>query len=62
MPAKLFIDPAEGREWFEYLRADPLVRVRFGNKVYPVRAVLVGKPGELEGFDSDRYVYRLDSR
>lgn len=59
---KLYIDPAEGRTWFDYLQADPEVRVRFGSTVYPVTAVLVGKPGELEGFDADRYVYRLDSR
>lgn len=25
-------------------------------------AVLVGRPGELEGFDPDRFVYRLDPR
>ena len=38
---KLYIDPAEGRTWFEYLRADPRVRVKFGEKIYPVTAVLV---------------------
>ena len=59
---KLYIDPAEGRTWFEYIKADPRVRVRFGGKVYPATAVLVGKSGELEGFDADRYIYRLDSR
>ncbi len=59
---KLYIDPAEGRTWFDYLRADPRLRVRFGDKIYAVTAVLVGKPGELAGFDPDRYVYRLDSR
>jgi hypothetical protein len=59
---KLYIDPPDGRKWFEYLRADPLVRVRFDGKIYPLRAVLVGRPGEIEGFDSDRYVYRLDPR
>ncbi len=59
---KLYIDPAEDRHWFEYLKADPNLRVRFADKVYPVTAVLVGKPGELEGFDPDRYVYRLNSR
>ena len=59
---KLYIDPAEGRTWFDYLRADPRARVRFGNNIYPVTAVLVGKPGELPGFDADRFVYRLDSR
>jgi len=59
---KLYIDPAEGRTWFEYIKADPLVRARFDGKIYPLEAVLVGQPGELEGFDADRYVYRLDPR
>lgn len=59
---QLYIDPAEGRTWFEHIKANPLVRARFAGKVYPLRAVLVGKPGELEGFDSERYVYRLDPR
>ncbi len=59
---KLYIDPAEGRTWFEHIRSNPLVRARFDNKIYPLRAVLVGEPGEIEGFDSDRYVYRLDPR
>ena len=59
---KLYIDPAEGRRWFDYIREDPRVRVRFGNKVYPATAVLVGGPGEVEGFPPDRYVYRLESR
>ena len=58
---KLYIDPAEGRNWFEYLKADPRLRVRFGDKVYPVVAVLVGQPGELDGFNADRFIYRLDS-
>lgn len=59
---KLYLDPMEGKRWLEEIRGNPLVRVRFGSKVYPVTAVLVGKPGELEGFDSDRFIYRLDSR
>ena len=59
---KLYIDPAEGRTWFEYLKEDLNVRIRFGDKIYPVTAVLIGRPGELEGFDSDRFIYRLDSR
>lgn len=59
---QLYIDPAEGRKWLEHIRANPNVRVRFGDKVYPCTAVLVGKPGELEGFDADRYIYRLDFR
>ncbi len=59
---KLYIDPAEGRTWLEHIRSNPLVRVRFGDEVYPLEAVLVGRPGELEGFDADRFIYRLDPR
>lgn len=59
---ELYIDPAEGRRWHDHIREDPRVRVRFGDRIYPVKAVLVGRPGELEGFDPDRYVYRLDPR
>jgi hypothetical protein len=59
---QLYIDPAEGRQWFEYIRADSRVRVRFSGKIYPATAVLAGQPGEIEGFPPDRFVYRLDSR
>jgi len=59
---KLYLDPAEGRTWLEHIRADPNLRVRFGDRIYPVKAILVGEPGELEGFDPERFVYRLDSR
>ena len=59
---RLYIDPREGRMWFDYIREDPRVRVRFAGKVYPLEAVLVGRPGELPGFDEDRYIYRLDHR
>lgn len=59
---RLYIDAAEGRRWHEYLRADPRVRVRFDGRIYPLEAVRVGRPGELEGFDEDRFVYRLDPR
>lgn len=59
---QLYIDPNEGKTWLEHLRADPNVRVRFGDKVYPLVATLVGRPGELEGFDPDRFIYRLDPR
>ena len=59
---QLFVDPAEGRRWFDHLRADPNVRARLGDTVYRLHAVLVGRPGEVEGFDPERYVYRLDSR
>ena len=56
----LYIDPAEGRRWLDYIRADPRVRVRFSGKIYWLRAVLVDRPEELEGFPEDRFIYRLD--
>jgi len=59
---RLYIDPAEGRSWLDYIREDPRVRVRFDDRIYPCTALLVGKPGELPGFDADRYVYQLHSR
>jgi hypothetical protein len=59
---KLYIDPAEGKRWLDYIRADPRVRVRFAGKIYPLEAVLAGRPGELEGFPEDRFIYRLDPR
>lgn len=42
--------------------ADPRVRVRFDNRIHPLKAVHASEPGEIEGFDSDRFVYRLDPR
>ncbi len=58
----LYIDPAEGRRWLDHIRADSRVRVRFAGKIYPLKAVLAGRPGELEGFAKDRFIYRLDPR
>lgn len=58
----LYVDPAEGRRWLDFVREDPRVRVRFGDRIYPLEAVLVGRPGELEGFPEDRFIYRLDPR
>ncbi len=57
---RLYIDPAEGRRWLEHIRADPRVRVRFSGNIYRLRAILVGRPEELEGFPEDRFIYRLD--
>ncbi len=59
---RLYIDPAEGRAWLDHIREDQNVRVRIHDKVYPLRAVLVEDPAELEGFDESRVIYRLDPR
>ena len=57
---RLYIDPAEGRRWYEKLVGDPSVRVRIDGLVYRARAVRVTDPTELEGFDPDRHVHRLE--
>ena len=59
---RLYLDPAEGRRWLDYLREDPRVRVRFGDSVYEAVAVLVEDPEERAGFDPDRFVYRIESQ
>jgi hypothetical protein len=62
---KLYIDPAADRQWYQYLKEDDRVRVRFGfeDRVYPLRAVLVSEPGNaFEDFDPKRYIYRLEAR
>ena len=59
---KLYVDPAEGRRWLDHIRQDPNVRVRFAGKIYPLVAIRVEDPVELEGFDPERLVYRLDPR
>lgn len=59
---RLYIDPAEGRRWLDHIREDARVRVRFGGRVYPLEAVRVEDPAELEGFPEDRFIYRLQAR
>ncbi len=59
---RLYLDPAEGRTWLDYLRADPRVRIRFDDSIYEAEAVLVEDPAEREGFDPTRFVYRIESR
>jgi len=56
----VYIDPAEGRQWFEHLMADRSVRVRIDDRVYRARAVPVTDPNELAGFDPERRVHRLE--
>ena len=57
---KLYLDPAEGRRWLDYMRADPNVRVRIEGRVHSMRAVLAARPGEMAGFDPTRFIYRPD--
>ncbi len=57
---KIYIDPAEDRGWYQNLKANPSVRVRFDDRVYRARAALVTDAAEREGFEPDRHVYRLE--
>jgi hypothetical protein len=56
----IYIDPAEGRAWYEHLQDDPSVRVRLEGRVYRARAVPVTDPEEHRGFDPERRVHRLE--
>lgn len=56
----VYIDPAEGRRWYPNIRANPAVRVRIDRRIYRARAVPVTDPDELEGFDPERLVHRLE--
>jgi hypothetical protein len=60
---KLYIDPDPERTWAQLLAADERVRVRFGERVFVLRAVRVSEPGDpFMDFDPARAVYRLDPR
>jgi len=67
-----------GKRWPTYVMADPRARVRFGDRIYPVRAVRVTDPAELQsawqargrkygpgggpGPPEDYWVFRLESQ
>ena len=55
----VYIDPAEGRAWYQHLVADRSVRVRIDGRIYRARAVAVTDPAERAGFDPERHVQRL---
>lgn len=56
----VYIDPAEDRRWYQRLRSDPSVRVRIDGRIYRARAVPVTDAAELQGFDPERRVQRLE--
>jgi len=59
---KIYLDPDPERTWYSHLAMDANVRIRFADTIYPVTAVVVDDPEELEGFDPSRVVFRLDPR
>ena len=60
----VYIDPAEDRTWYQNLKADPNVRVRFDGDdvIYPARAERVTDPALVAQFEPDRIVMRLVPR
>jgi hypothetical protein len=56
----LYIDPAEERRWYQYLKDDANVRVRFAEVIYPATAFEVTADEEKAGFDPTRHVFRLE--
>jgi hypothetical protein len=58
------IDPAPSRTWYQYINADPRVRIRFDgrNEVHPARAVDEEDAAIRARFDPDRIVMRLEAR
>ena len=59
-----YIDPAEDRQWYQYLVEDANVRVKFAGDgtVYTAVAVRETDPGVVDQFEADRIVMRLDPR
>lgn len=60
----LFVDPSEARTWYQHMKADPRVRLRFPGTsvVYLVEAVEETDATVLDQFAADRRVLRLDPR
>ncbi|MFT6015372.1 MAG: hypothetical protein ACI809_001129 [Candidatus Azotimanducaceae bacterium] len=60
----MYIDPAEERTWYEYILADPRVRVRFegSEQIHPAMAVAETDVSILDQFETDRHVLRIEPR
>lgn len=61
---QIYIDPAADRQWYKYIQADPMVRVRFGDakEVNLAVAAVVTNADILAQFEADRVVLRIDPR
>lgn len=64
LDGKLYIDPAEDREWYQNILLDSAVRIRFdgGDLVHPMLAVREIDPAVLDQFDPERIILRLEPR
>ncbi len=60
----IYVDPADSRSWYQNMRANPHIRLRFdGNEVvHPAIAIAETDPAVLSQFEPDRNVLRLMPR
>ena len=76
MEKDLYISSEQSR-WAQFLREDPNIRIRLGEKIYPVRAIQIEDPVRLEEVHQDytgkypnrtmeqavgRWFFRIESR
>ena len=61
---QVYIDPADDRTWYQHIKADANVRLRFDGTetVYLAKATRVEDETILAQFDADRIVLRLEPR
>ncbi|XOV84618.1 MAG: hypothetical protein ACFHXK_05760 [bacterium] len=61
---QIYVDPAAERQWYQYMAANPEVRIRLegSQSVYPALAVAVEDPQLLARFEPDRMVLRFEAR
>ena len=60
----MYIDPAAERTWYQYIKDNNAVRIRFdgGEDIHPARAIVETDKNVLTNFEADRIVLRLDPR
>ena len=60
----IYIDPAEDRRWYQHIKTDPRVRIRFdgSSAVHEMQTEEVTDPAIVAQFEADRIVLRLVPR
>lgn len=57
---QLYIDAAQKRKWHRFIKANPRVRIQFGDYIYKAIAVKMTDPELLAQFLKGRSIYRID--
>ncbi|MGJ8688461.1 MAG: hypothetical protein ACSHXZ_02990 [Gammaproteobacteria bacterium] len=62
LDGKLYIDPAQDRQWYQNILIDPTVRIRFNGSdlVHPMLTVRETDPATLAQFDPQRIILKLE--